>query len=366
MMVFGGYDGSEIGEMWEYRAHLNEWRMVHEDQGPLSGTMAFDPMRSQTVLLGTRKNDTWTWDGSLWTRRTVNGPPTRDECSVAFDGRRIIAFGGRSSGSTPFSDTWGWDGTAWAQLAATGPSARFGAAVTYDSGHHRVVLLGGFVTGPGSPTDTWEWDGDTWRQASVSGPISSSRSYAIAYDEARGHTVAAVTPSTGPLATWVWDGQDWTQRFPEGSPSHREGYAMAFDPRLGGVVLFGGSDLSDCWLWDGQRWTALALGPIPGRTSATMTYDSSAGQLLVFGGRGPNPPSWFSILDDTWSLGCACYGNCDRSTTAPILDVNDFACFMSRFVGGHPYANCDGSVASPVLNSLDFMCFLNRFAAGCS
>ena len=29
------------------------------------------------------------------------------------------------------------------------------------------------------------------------------------------------------------------------------------------------------------------------------------------------------------------------------------------------YPNCDGSTTPPVLNVLDFACFLNRFAAGC-
>ena len=30
------------------------------------------------------------------------------------------------------------------------------------------------------------------------------------------------------------------------------------------------------------------------------------------------------------------------------------------------WANCDNSTTAPVLNVLDFSCFLNRFAAGCS
>ena len=30
------------------------------------------------------------------------------------------------------------------------------------------------------------------------------------------------------------------------------------------------------------------------------------------------------------------------------------------------YANCDNSTTAPVLNVLDFSCFLNRFAAGCT
>jgi hypothetical protein len=62
----------------------------------------------------------------------------------------------------------------------------------------------------------------------------------------------------------------------------------------------------------------------------------------------------------------ACYANCDGSTTAPVLNVLDFTCFLNRFAAGDSYANCDGSTTAPVLNVLDFTCFLNRFAAGCS
>ncbi len=60
-----------------------------------------------------------------------------------------------------------------------------------------------------------------------------------------------------------------------------------------------------------------------------------------------------------------CYANCDCSTTAPVLNVLDFSCFLNRFAAGDPLANCDGSSTPPVLNVLDFSCFLNRFAAGC-
>jgi hypothetical protein len=62
---------------------------------------------------------------------------------------------------------------------------------------------------------------------------------------------------------------------------------------------------------------------------------------------------------------CGCYANCDSSTTLPVLNVLDFACFLNRFAAGDPYANCDGSTTPPALNVLDFACFLNRFAAGC-
>jgi hypothetical protein len=61
----------------------------------------------------------------------------------------------------------------------------------------------------------------------------------------------------------------------------------------------------------------------------------------------------------------SCYPNCDGSTTAPILNVADFTCFLQKFAAGDPYANCDRSTTPPVLNVADFTCFLQRFAAAC-
>jgi hypothetical protein len=51
---------------------------------------------------------------------------------------------------------------------------------------------------------------------------------------------------------------------------------------------------------------------------------------------------------------------------APVLNANDFQCFLNRFAAGESYANCDSSTAPPMLNANDFQCFLNKFAAGCS
>lgn len=60
-----------------------------------------------------------------------------------------------------------------------------------------------------------------------------------------------------------------------------------------------------------------------------------------------------------------CYANCDGSTAPPILNVNDFACFMNRFAANDPLANCDHSTTPPTLNVNDFICFTSQFAAGC-
>ncbi|MFN0132831.1 MAG: GC-type dockerin domain-anchored protein [Phycisphaerales bacterium] len=61
-----------------------------------------------------------------------------------------------------------------------------------------------------------------------------------------------------------------------------------------------------------------------------------------------------------------CPTNCDNSTSPPVLNVNDFICFLNKFSTGDVSANCDCSAVPPVLNVNDFVCFSNQFAAGCS
>jgi hypothetical protein len=69
-----------------------------------------------------------------------------------------------------------------------------------------------------------------------------------------------------------------------------------------------------------------------------------------------------------------CYANCDASIVAPVLNVEDFTCFINAFSNAQSltpsqqaqhYANCDQSTTAPVLNVEDFTCFINRFAQGC-
>jgi hypothetical protein len=80
------------------------------------------------------------------------------------------------------------------------------------------------------------------------------------------------------------------------------------------------------------------------RGSGPQFRQLSEGRALVIGGVLP------------------CYANCDGSATQPVLNVNDFVCFQSRFAAADPYADCD---LSGSLNVNDFVCFQSRFAAGC-
>ena len=113
---------------------------------------------------------------------------------------------------------------------------------------------------------------------------------------------------------------------------------------------------------------ALSGGPAPRAFDMVITLQTpfpyTAGPLLmeVAGPIGPSLANAFyldaenttgdavsrvyttSFLDQTFadtrgliarlSAAGACYPNCDGSTTAPILNVNDFICFQTRFVQG--------------------------------
>ena len=80
---------------------------------------------------------------------------------------------------------------------------------------------------------------------------------------------------------------------------------------------------------------------------------------------GDNPNGAGGAMDVYTARVALCYPNCDNSTTAPTLNVLDFACFLNKYAAGDPYANCDNSTTPPVLNVLDFACFINRYSAGC-
>ena len=99
------------------------------------------------------------------------------------------------------------------------------------------------------------------------------------------------------------------------------------------------------------------VGPLPvGHYTVYATH--------VVSGMTVHPRTQVGTLDVVASCP-GCYANCDGSTAAPILNVNDFVCFQSRFAAGDSYANCDGSTAPPVLNVNDYVCFQTRFAQGC-
>ena len=114
--------------------------------------------------------------------------------------------------------------------------------------------------------------------------------------------------------------------------------------------------------WNGSAWTALDSGTQFGVSALAVLQNGNLAVGGSFALAGGNVSAFLA------QYGCAaqaCYANCDSSTTAPILNVADFTCFLQAYANQDPYANCDGSTAVPVLNVGDFTCFLQKYAAGC-
>jgi hypothetical protein len=113
----------------------------------------------------------------------------------------------------------------------------------------------------------------------------------------------------------------------------------------------------------------------------TGTVSDPTGNMHWFGWSSPVPigsveiGGRFAVNDFLQAdAEATCYANCDSSTVQPILNVEDFTCFVSQFAQALAlpmpqqithYANCDHSTTEPVLNVEDFICFVAAFAAGC-
>jgi hypothetical protein len=99
-------------------------------------------------------NDTWEYDGTLWTHVADTGPQARAAHGLVYNGSETLLFGGRAANGV-VGGTWSWDGKFWTQRQDLGPSARSSMGMAYDANRKRAVLFGG-GNGQTSFGDTWE------------------------------------------------------------------------------------------------------------------------------------------------------------------------------------------------------------------
>src|SRR5712691_378132 len=150
------------------------WVQLNPSPSPsprVYAAMAFDAAHGQDVLVGIGgrhdRVDTWTWDGTAWTKHHLRSNPPVRSASIAYDAAHgaVVLFGGFFLNETESNETWIWDGTTWTQVTPpVSPPARFGAGMAYDPTLGEVVLFGGFIIGGDACRDTWAWDGTTWTE----------------------------------------------------------------------------------------------------------------------------------------------------------------------------------------------------------
>lgn len=269
-VLFGGIeDIAENGETWEWNGNGPGTWTRHLVTGPSprdSVAMAYDSARGVTVLHGgfadTAENaETWEWNGTSWTRRNVSGPSRRYAHAMVYDSVRHVSvlFGGYDGSGVGVEqrDTWEWNGTAWSRRSVTGPIGRDGHAMAFDSARGVTVLFGGFADA-GSVGDTWEWNGSAWTLRAVTGPLPRN-GHTMVYDAARGVTVLFGGSGLEAGCThWEWNGTTWSQQVNNG-PDVRYGQSMTYDSSRATTVMFGGIVIPLGTTLTNETWE---LGPL--------------------------------------------------------------------------------------------------------
>jgi uncharacterized membrane protein len=227
------------------------------------------------------------------------------------------------------------------------PAPLFYSTVAFVStGTGRSVSLGGL---PGAPDIYSQALGVSADGSTVVGRVEAPSEYTVPFYWRPG--LGMITPILPPGTV--------SGRF-VGASAHGDVLVGTAAPDAGpGIALIwdrasGSGDLK-------QRLLGLGLTSVASWSLGSAVAINPAGTVIIGNGTNPQgqPEAWIARIPPF------CYANCDQSTTAPVLNVLDFTCFLQHFAAADPYANCDQSTTAPVLNVLDFTCFLQRFAAGC-
>jgi hypothetical protein len=271
--------------------------------------MAFDAGRRRVVLFGGRAagptpfGDTWEWDGSDWQLMPAPvGPAPRSLHGLVYDAARgrCVLFGGE--GASVLADTWEWDGSTWTQrFPATLPTAGSARSMAYDAARARIVrkeLAGAF---------TWEWDGTDWTRFLAPSP-AGDLAQNLVYDAARGRvSFLSNRGASDTLEVLEWTGGAWVPRPQVPAPPARAGYAAAHDPvRLRTVVFAGlrGSStwLTDTWEWDGSAWSLRVPYTGPSLWSANLAQDVARGRTILCGAAGLGSLETWELEGSAWTL----------------------------------------------------------------
>jgi hypothetical protein len=327
--------------------------------------------------------ETWTWDGAGWTSHVQVAPPhPRSSSALGYDqaSRQVVMFGGFVSCGVPASqaglvnETWTWNGSIWTQQhPATSPSARYGACAAGDAATGQFIVYGGqgnIAYQPVNLSDTWNWTGSTWQPLSPS--TTPPAGYcAMTYDaSAKVIVMLVATSGDSAMQTWLWNGSDWTRA--ADVPVVGEAN-VSYDPDTGTDLTYIGD--TDCtslapshgmkcvqtdqlWSWDGASWTQLPAtnAPEAGHDYAA-SYDAATHQYVVLGG-----PVWRSDGTMGGSEGITyVYAATGSSTATPVrvAGANRQATAVAASETAFP---TDGSASAVVLARADL--FADALAGG--
>jgi hypothetical protein len=396
-----GYGNIGTREVWE----LDPATLVYTDRtvrfnSPTTRynhAMAYNPSTGRTYVFGgydsTRGqtlDDFWEWDGKAWTQIVTDVyPSARGECAMAYDPARksIILYGGTpNSGNITAGETWEFNSAQkWVQLnPASVPDAVSGHTMVTDTTRNKILLFGGmsnnYSTGPiiGLPykypynNQVWEWDGtkQTWtnRTPSQTGSVPNGRLHPLlAYDSGRQkmflyEAMNNYYYSSDQGRFWEWDpiSAGWTYRDTGDSINSGYYFNLTYDSIRRRVVLVTDSmnkTGSDQETWELETntptWYKRTMSRGPGaKYGAMMTFDSTRGVAILFGGQNMNTglPS-----SETWEYKVTNLGNgegCNAtfaSSCASGFCVEGVCCDVAACTGACKSCNVAGSEGTCVM-----------------
>jgi trimeric autotransporter adhesin len=307
------------------------------------------------------------WDGDFW--HQLGGGVNGQVLALAAHDQDIIAAGFFSTaGGAPANNIARWDGVAWHPLGE-GINGNGSALLVHGDD---LYVGGAFTQAGGQPAlRIARWDGAAWMTVGegFNERVHALRHYGGEILAGGEFTASGAMPVRG-IARLA--GGSWQQ------VPHDFSTAVVHTMRpwrgrllLGGLFASSSPSAVGVVVWDGVNWSALAESPQVPPIVRGIVAD---GDDLVFGGSFTVAGDRLASRIGRLSCGPECYANCDGSTAAPLLNIDDFTCFINAFAAASAlphaqqlshYANCDGSTVAPVLNVDDFACFINAFAAGC-
>ena len=309
---------------------------------------AFDPATGQLISIdsqpGNCPSKTWTWDGSAWaTHSQPNGPGARSAPEMGYDAatKQLVMYGGFGSYSCPnglywgtLNDTWTWNGSIWtAQTPATVPPPTTGGCAADDPASGHLIMFGGNnvipTAGGEAFSDTWQWTGTNWvKLAPATHPPANGECF-MTDDEARGAVVMLMysgdTSGAANVHTWIWKNSTWSEAadfpVPDGlnpiSYDAQSGDDLVYVAETGPCTTTSPTtsscpEVDQLWGFDGTAWAKVSSnGPEIGSGTAA-SVDAATHQLVVTSGER-SAPSGFVLNNKTWV-----YSSPGSSSASPV------------------------------------------------
>lgn len=340
MIVFGGYDGGFINDVWSLElSPAPHWVQIvpggTAPEGRDGHVAIYEPVQNRMIVYSGWNDhvplgDVWQLslgDSPTWIPLEPAGavPPPRRACGAAYDPahQALIVFGGEEgTGYSGLNDTWALSLTGtpqWTEIQPGGgqPSPRWGVSGAFDAVGGQALFFGG--------VDLTDWQNEVWgisidpsprwRQLFGGEGLPADRwGHTLVRDVARDRMLLFGGIEYDFALDDVWElvlaGEPgWRRIFPAGNgPGGRFVHSAILDAPRDRMIVFGGAAtpntnpyLNDLWaldLTDPPTWRELHPEGIPpaGRDAHTAIFDPMRDRMIVYGGWNE------SLFSDVWEL----------------------------------------------------------------